>query len=169
MLHHLTKCRFSFDWFGVQFSTNASRCIHVSCRRFSAYQWKKIVLNFSLYIYFYITCMLITYFGKMTLILRPPQSTAIIILGRAFIFTYFFLRKIFIFGFVRQMWVNWKIDVSYITVYLAFTRLSLHFTWVTTSRKCTTLKSWHFVGSLTGGLTAVSTPQKLKILLIFQP
>ena len=89
-LHHLTKCRFSFDLFGVQFSTNASRCIHVSCRRFSAYQWKKIVLNFSLYIYFYITCMLITYFGKMTLILRPPQSTAIIILGRAFIFTYFF-------------------------------------------------------------------------------
>lgn len=33
--------------------------------------------------------MLITYFGKMTLILRPPQSTAII-LGRAFIFTHIF-------------------------------------------------------------------------------
>ena len=39
--------------------------------------------------------MLITYFGKMTLILRPPQSTAIIILGRAFIFTYFFFSQDF--------------------------------------------------------------------------
>ena len=34
--------------------------------------------------------MLITYFGKMTLILRPPSLQQYIILGRAFIFTHIF-------------------------------------------------------------------------------